>query len=93
MAPFIFNPYGFDWLKTVYDFDDFMNWIWIRGGVVVRRTGSSKNDRSLGEVIRDRFGFTVFLFPVRIVCQLGIAANNKSIAAYLLSSINVAVVV
>ncbi|KAL0320347.1 UNVERIFIED_CONTAM: Callose synthase 12 [Sesamum radiatum] len=28
LGPFIFNPSGFDWLKTVYDFDDFMNWIW-----------------------------------------------------------------
>ncbi|KAK1286035.1 Callose synthase 11 [Acorus calamus] len=36
MAPFVFNPSGFDWLKTVYDFDDFMNWIWYRGGVFTK---------------------------------------------------------
>uniref|UniRef100_A0A0D3EU39 1,3-beta-glucan synthase n=1 Tax=Oryza barthii TaxID=65489 RepID=A0A0D3EU39_9ORYZ len=33
MAPFAFNPSGFDWLKTVYDFDDFMNWIWYPGSI------------------------------------------------------------
>ncbi|MBA0574840.1 hypothetical protein Golob_024793 [Gossypium lobatum] len=27
MAPFVFNPSGFDWLKTVDDFDEFMNLI------------------------------------------------------------------
>ncbi|MBA0798917.1 hypothetical protein Gohar_009466, partial [Gossypium harknessii] len=36
MAPFVFNPSGFDWLKTVYDFDEFMNWIWYRGGVFAK---------------------------------------------------------
>ncbi|XP_062151561.1 callose synthase 12-like [Alnus glutinosa] len=36
MAPFVFNPSGFDWLKTVYDFDDFMNWIWFRGSVFAK---------------------------------------------------------
>ncbi|WJX22282.1 Callose synthase 11 [Trifolium repens] len=32
MSPFVFNPSGFDWLKTVYDFEDFVNWIWYPGG-------------------------------------------------------------
>jgi callose synthase len=36
MAPFLFNPSGFDWLKTVYDFDDFMNWILFRGSVFAK---------------------------------------------------------
>ncbi|KAF2297718.1 hypothetical protein GH714_002428 [Hevea brasiliensis] len=31
ISPFLFNPSGFDWLKTVYDFEGFMNWIWYRG--------------------------------------------------------------
>ncbi|TYG74344.1 hypothetical protein ES288_D04G175400v1 [Gossypium darwinii] len=36
MAPFVFNPSGFDWLKTVDDFDEFMNWIWYCGGVFAK---------------------------------------------------------
>ncbi|MBA0815841.1 hypothetical protein Gohar_000571, partial [Gossypium harknessii] len=36
MAPFVFNPSGFDWLKTVYDFDEFMNWIWYDGGLFAK---------------------------------------------------------
>ncbi|EXB37986.1 Callose synthase 12 [Morus notabilis] len=36
IAPFVFNPSGFDWLKTVDDFDDFMNWIWFRGSVFAK---------------------------------------------------------
>ncbi|MBA0817450.1 hypothetical protein Gohar_022202 [Gossypium harknessii] len=36
MAPFVFNHSGFDWLKTVDDFDEFMNWIWYRGGVFAK---------------------------------------------------------
>ncbi|KAK8623710.1 hypothetical protein V6N13_065073 [Hibiscus sabdariffa] len=39
-APFLFNPSGFDWLKTVNDFDDFMNWIWYRGSVFTKEEQS-----------------------------------------------------
>ncbi|XP_024992258.1 callose synthase 12-like [Cynara cardunculus var. scolymus] len=102
MAPFIFNPSGFDWLKTVYDFDDFMNWIWFRGGVFAKSEQSwetwwyEEQDHlrttgiwgKLFEIILDlRF----FFFQYGIVYQLGIAANSKSIAVYLLSWIYVAV--
>ncbi|XP_039025026.1 callose synthase 12-like [Hibiscus syriacus] len=40
MSPFVFNPSGFDWLKTVYDFDDFMNWIWCKGGALAEANKS-----------------------------------------------------
>jgi callose synthase len=36
LAPFVFNPSGFDWLKTVYDFHNFLNWIWFRGSVFAK---------------------------------------------------------
>ncbi|KAI3710264.1 hypothetical protein L2E82_40042 [Cichorium intybus] len=36
MAPFAFNPSGFDWLKTVYDFNDFVRWIWYSGGSLAK---------------------------------------------------------
>ncbi|XP_008229065.1 PREDICTED: callose synthase 12 [Prunus mume] len=96
MAPFIFNPSGFDWLKTVEDFDDFMNWIWHRGSVFAKAEQSwerwwyEEQDhlRTTGlwgkflEIILDlRF----FCFQYGIVYQLGIAAGSTSIAVYLLS--------
>ncbi|CAL5200400.1 unnamed protein product [Lathyrus oleraceus] len=103
MAPFVFNPSGFDWLKTVYDFDDFMNWIWYRGSVFAKAEDSwekwwyEEQDHlkvtglwgKLMEIVLDlRF----FVFQYGIVYQLGIAAGSTSIAVYLLSWIYVFVV-
>ncbi|XP_010070013.2 callose synthase 12 [Eucalyptus grandis] len=98
MAPFLFNPLGFDWLKTVHDFDDFMNWIWFRAGVFTKAEESwevwwyEEQDHlrttglwgKLVEVILDlRF----FLFQYGVVYQLGIPAGSRSISVYLLSLI------
>ncbi|XP_050883663.1 callose synthase 12-like [Lathyrus oleraceus] len=103
MAPFVFNPSGFDWLKTVCDFDDFMNWIWYRGSVFAKAEDSwekwwyEEQDHlkvtglwgKLMEIVLDlRF----FVFQYGIVYQLGIAAGSTSIAVYLLSWIYVFVV-
>ncbi|XP_021866644.1 callose synthase 12 [Spinacia oleracea] len=100
LAPFLFNPSGFDWLKTVNDFSDFMNWVWYSGGVFVKSEQSweawwkEEQDhlRTTGlwgkllEVILDlRF----FFFQFGIVYQLGIAAGSRSILVYLLSWIYV----
>ncbi|KAE9456117.1 hypothetical protein C3L33_11997, partial [Rhododendron williamsianum] len=43
MAPFVFNPSGFDWLKTVYDFDDFMDWIWFLVECLQKLSRAGKN--------------------------------------------------
>lgn len=96
MAPFVFNPSGFDWLKTVYDFDDFINWIWYASGV------STKADRSWetwwyeeqehlrstglwGKLLEIILDLRFFFFQYGIVYQLHIAGGNHSIAVYLLS--------
>ncbi|KAL8460435.1 hypothetical protein ACS0TY_032101 [Phlomoides rotata] len=103
MAPFIFNPSGFDWLKTVYDFDDFVNWIWYRG-ILVRADQSwetwwyeeQDHFRTTGlwgkllEIILDlRF----FFFQYGIVYHLNITGNRTSIIVYLLSWIYLIVAV
>ncbi|XAR55506.1 1,3-beta-glucan synthase [Bertholletia excelsa] len=104
MAPFIFNPSGFDWLKTVYDFDDFMNWIWYRGGVFVKAEQSwekwwyeeqdhLRTTGLWGKILEVILDLRFFFFQYGIVYQLGIAAGNKSIAVYLLSWIYVFVAV
>ncbi|KAI9091221.1 hypothetical protein K1719_028285 [Acacia pycnantha] len=76
MTPFVFNPSGFDWLKTVYDFDDFMNWIWFHGSVF------AKADQS----------WERWWYEEQDHLRLGIAAGSTSIAVYLLSWIYVFVV-
>ncbi|KAJ7533488.1 hypothetical protein O6H91_13G051600 [Diphasiastrum complanatum] len=96
MAPFIFNPSGFDWLKTVDDFDDFINWLFYKGGILLKGDQSweawweeeQEHLRTTGlwgkvaEIILDlRF----FFFQYGVVYQLDIASKNKSILVYLLS--------
>ncbi|CAI9089404.1 OLC1v1023971C1 [Oldenlandia corymbosa var. corymbosa] len=102
LAPFIFNPSGFDWLKTVYDFDDFMNWIWYRGGVFAKAEQSwekwwyeeqdhLRTTGFWGKVLEVILDLRFFFFQFGIVYQLGIAAGSKSILVYLLSWIYVVV--
>lgn len=96
MAPFIFNPSGFDWLKTVEDFDDFIQWLWFKGDVFLKGEQSweiwwedeQSHLRTTGlwgkflEIILDlRF----FIFQYGIVYHLQITGNNTSIFVYLLS--------
>ncbi|RZC92156.1 hypothetical protein C5167_026062, partial [Papaver somniferum] len=35
-APYVFNPSGFEWQKTVEDFRDWTNWLLYRGGIGVK---------------------------------------------------------
>ncbi|KAA8524390.1 hypothetical protein F0562_010819 [Nyssa sinensis] len=104
MAPFVFNPSGFDWLKTVYDFDDFMNWIWYRRGVFAKAEQSwerwwyeeqdhLRTTGLWGKMLEIVLDLRFFFFQYGIVYQLGISAGSKSIAVYLLSWIYVVVAV
>lgn len=102
LGPFVFNPSGFDWLKTVYDFDDFMNWIWYRGSVFAKSEQSwekwweeeqdhLRTTGLWGKILEIILDLRFFFFQYGIVYQLGIAAGSKSIAVYLLSWIYVVV--
>ncbi|XP_031091748.1 callose synthase 12 [Ipomoea triloba] len=102
LAPFVFNPSGFDWLKTVYDFDEFMSWIWYRGGVFAKAEQSwekwwdeeqdhLRTTGLWGKILEIILDLRFFFFQYGIVYQLGIAADSKSIAVYLLSWIYVVV--
>ena len=96
MAPFVFNPSGFDWLKTVYDFDDFMNWLWYRGGVFAKADQSwetwwyeeqdhLRTTGIWGKLLEIILDLRFFFFQYGIVYQLRITHRNTSIAVYLLS--------
>ncbi|KAG7988114.1 hypothetical protein I3843_03G171400 [Carya illinoinensis] len=100
MTPFVFNPSGFDWLKTVYDFDDFMNWIWYRGSVFAKSEQSwerwwyeeqdhLRTTGFWGKIMEIILDLRFFFFQYGIVYQLNIAAGSTSIAVYLLSWIYV----
>ncbi|GMH12090.1 hypothetical protein Nepgr_013931 [Nepenthes gracilis] len=96
IAPFLFNPLGFDWLKTVDDFDDFLNWIWYRGGVFTRadqswevwwreEQGHLRTTGLWGLVMEVILNLRFFFFQYGIVYKLGIADGSNGFAVYLLS--------
>ncbi|KAI4299377.1 hypothetical protein L6164_032844 [Bauhinia variegata] len=104
MSPFVFNPSGFDWLKTVYDFEDFINWIWYAGGVFNKAEQSweawwyeeqdhLRTTGIWGKLLEIILDIRFFFFQYGIVYQLGIADNKTSIAVYLVSWVYMVVAV
>eukprot|EP00252_Welwitschia_mirabilis_P010583 TRINITY_DN2391_c0_g1_i1.p1 TRINITY_DN2391_c0_g1~~TRINITY_DN2391_c0_g1_i1.p1 ORF type:complete len:1782 (+),score=270.87 TRINITY_DN2391_c0_g1_i1:159-5504(+) len=102
MAPFIFNPLGFDWLKTVYDFDDFVNWIWNKNTIFAKADKSwevwwyeeqehLQSTGIWGKALEILLDLRFFILQYGIVYQLGIAKNSKSILVYLISWVYVVV--
>ncbi|PHU26445.1 Callose synthase 12 [Capsicum chinense] len=103
-SPFVFNPSGFDWLKTVYDFDEFMHWIWYNRGVFVKADHSwetwwyeeqdhLRTTGLWGKLLEIILDLRFFFFQYGIVYQLRIAAGKTSIGVYLLSWIIMVAVV
>ncbi|KAL4312186.1 hypothetical protein GQ457_01G032480 [Hibiscus cannabinus] len=95
-APFLFNPSAFDWLKTVNDFDDFMNWIWYRGGVFTKEEQSWESwwyeeQRHLlttslwGKLLEIVLNLRFFFFQYGLVYHLETAGQSRSISIYLFS--------
>lgn len=104
MSPFVFNPSGFDWLKTVYDFESFMNWIWSPGGMFTSAEQSwetwwheeqdhLRTTGLWGKMLEIILDLRFFFFQFGIVYQLGIAGGSTNIAVYLLSWIYMVVAV
>ena len=48
LAPFVFNPSGFDWVSMVDDWTDFVKWLWVKDGLLAVE-GSSWEDWWRGE--------------------------------------------
>ncbi|WOK95662.1 hypothetical protein Cni_G04369 [Canna indica] len=96
MAPFAFNPSGFDWLKTVYDFEDFMNWIWYPSRISAtsdqswekwwnEETDHLRTTGLWGKLLEVLLDLRYFFFQYGIVYQLKISDGSRSVAVYLLS--------
>ncbi|KAK7411053.1 hypothetical protein VNO78_02407 [Psophocarpus tetragonolobus] len=90
-APYIFNPSGFEWQKTVEDFDDWTSWLLYKGGVGVKGENSWESwwdeeqvhiqtlrGRILETILSSRF----FLFQYGIVYKLHLTGKDTSLAIY-----------
>jgi len=96
MGPFVFNPSGFDWLLTVEDFGDFMQWLWFKGDVFVKVEQSwevwweeeqahLRTTGLWGKLLEIILDLRFFIFQYGIVYHLGITGNNTSVFVYIAS--------
>ncbi|CAD6212301.1 unnamed protein product [Miscanthus lutarioriparius] len=90
-APYIFNPSGFEWQKTVEDFDDWTNWLLYKGGVGVKGDSSWESwwdeeqehiQTFRGRILETILSLRFLIFQYGIVFKLKIADHNTSLAVY-----------
>ncbi|KAL9843247.1 Callose synthase 10 [Arabidopsis thaliana] len=90
-APYIFNPSGFEWQKTVEDFEDWVSWLMYKGGVGVKGELSWESwweeEQAHIQTLRGRILETIlslrfFMFQYGIVYKLDLTGKNTSLALY-----------
>jgi callose synthase len=88
-APYIFNPSGFEWQKTVEDFDDWTSWLMYKGGVGVKGESSWESwwdeEQAHIQTLRGRILETILslrflIFQYGIVYKLHLAGHDTSLA-------------
>ncbi|KAM6549791.1 hypothetical protein CsatB_021467 [Cannabis sativa] len=95
-APFVFNPSGFDWQKTVDDWTDWKRWMGNRGGIGISPDKSweswwdeeqehLKHTDFRGRVLEILLAFRFFIYQYGIVYHLDISHHSKSLLVYGLS--------
>lgn len=101
-APYLFNPSGFEWQKTVEDFKDWTNWLLYRGGIGVRGEESWEAwwDEELahirtfgGRLVETILSLRFFIFQFGVVYKLDASGNDTSLTVYGLSWIVLAVLI
>lgn len=101
-APYLFNPSGYEWQKTVEDFKDWTNWLLYRGGIGVKGEESWEAwwDEELahiqtfgGRVVETILSLRFFIFQFGIVYKLDASGNDTSLTVYGLSWIVLAVLI
>ncbi|KAK9274039.1 hypothetical protein L1049_018853 [Liquidambar formosana] len=101
-APYLFNPSGFEWQKTVEDFRDWTNWLLYRGGIGVKGEESWEAwwDEELahirtfrGRILESILSLRFFMFQYGIVYKLHVQGNNTSLTVYAISWIVLAVLI
>ncbi|PON45648.1 Glycosyl transferase [Parasponia andersonii] len=90
-APYIFNPSGFEWQKTVEDFDDWTSWLLYKGGVGVKGDDSWESwwdEEQLhiqtlrGRILETVLSLRFLIFQYGIVYKLHLTRNERSLAIY-----------
>ncbi|KAH9770734.1 callose synthase 7 [Citrus sinensis] len=95
-APFVFNPSGFDWQKTVDDWTDWKRWMGNRGGIGIQPNRSweswwdgeqehLKFSNIRGRILEIILVLRFFIYQYGIVYHLDIAHRSKNILVYGLS--------
>ncbi|XP_071905091.1 callose synthase 7-like [Coffea arabica] len=95
-APFVFNPSGFDWVKTVDDWTDWKRWMGNRGGIAISPDKSweawwdgeqepLKSTNIRGRVIEIILALRFFIYQYGIVYHLDISHGSTSFLVYGLS--------
>ncbi|KAA8549607.1 hypothetical protein F0562_001375 [Nyssa sinensis] len=101
-APYLFNPSGFEWQKTVEDFRDWTNWLLYRGGIGVKGEESWEAwwDEELahirtfsGRIMETILSLRFFIFQYGIVYKLNLQGSDTSLTVYGLSWIVLTVLV
>ncbi|CAM6036816.1 unnamed protein product [Sphagnum compactum] len=90
-APYIFNPSGFEWQKTVEDFEDWTKWLYYKGGVGVKiensweawwfdeQTHIRTNTSRFWEII---LSLRFFIFQYGIVYHLHVDEHSTRLNVY-----------
>lgn len=89
-APFVFNPSGFDWQKTVEDWTDWKRWMGNRGGIGIAQDKSweswwyteqehLKYTNIRGRILDIVLAFRFFIYQYGLVYHLNIARGSRSI--------------
>ncbi|KAJ1441429.1 Glycosyl transferase, family 48 [Sesbania bispinosa] len=89
-APFLFNPSGFDWQKTVDDWTDWKRWMGNRGGIGIPSDKSweswwdeenehLKYSNIRGKILEIILALRFFIYQYGIIYHLNIFHRSKSI--------------
>ncbi|KAH7668690.1 callose synthase protein [Dioscorea alata] len=101
-APYIFNPSGFEWQKTVEDFDDWTAWLLYKGGVGVKGEHSweswwdeeqSHIRTARGRILETILSLRFLIFQYGIVYKFNLTGDDTSLAIYGYSWVVLAIIV
>ncbi|CAK9232746.1 unnamed protein product [Sphagnum troendelagicum] len=90
-APYIFNPSGFEWQKTVKDFEDWTNWLFYKGGIGDKGLKSwevwwneehAHIQTTRGRIWECILSFRFFIIQYGVVYALHVTGRDKNFNVY-----------